>query len=116
MRKYDIIPNDSQLNLNKAQKSSMTSLNLLGDSLMRTLTNADDEATIASMLKSIGGIGLKYLNASKTQETKNLFKMSPKEFIKQHINPNMNKTNSQKYLTYNLKQAKTSSERDFGSF
>jgi len=109
MRKYNIIPNDSQLNLNKAKQSAGNSLRDLACSLFsKKFANIDDTistfSVIGSTVKEAGVAFGKYKAAVKWQEFCNLFKMSPKEFWKQFRNPNMNKMNSKEYLIYKFKQ------------
>jgi predicted unusual protein kinase regulating ubiquinone biosynthesis (AarF/ABC1/UbiB family) len=122
MRKYNVIPNDSQLNLNKAKKSAENSLKQLQYSFFdKKLSNMDvDEgnpisivAASASMVKTSSDLKNKKKFAVKLQEIKNLLHLSPKEALKQMFNPNMHKTNSPEYLTYKLKQGRNMSEGDF---
>ncbi|MDR1167752.1 MAG: hypothetical protein LBK53_02530 [Heliobacteriaceae bacterium] len=123
MKKYNIIPSDTQLNLSQAQKSTFNSFKVLIESFINKKTYGKDIPTGFSLTKDAAGMMVnldiptrislvkdaavmmvKYKNAVNMQEMKNLFKMSPKEFIKQRRNSNMNKTNSQDYLIYKLKQ------------
>ncbi len=107
MREHNIIPNDSQLNLNKAQKSAYNSLEgLLNSLLMRKAEGSDihNPKFMMSMVKDLAQIMAKYKSAAKIQEMKNLAKMPIGEAFKQFKNPNMNPTNSVEYLTYHFKQ------------
>lgn len=107
MREHNIIPNDSQLNLNKAQKSAYNSLEgLLNSLLMRKAQGNDvhNPKFMMSMVKDLAQIMAKYKSAAKVQEMKNLAKMPIGEAFKQFKNPNMNATNSVEYLTYHMKQ------------
>ena len=58
---------------------------------------------MTNVIKDAARISAKYLHAN-TEQTKNLSEMSPAEAIKTFRNPNMLKTNSEKYLTYKFKQ------------
>ncbi len=107
MREHNIIPNDSQLNLNKAQKSAYNSFEaLINSMMMRKSQGADikDPIFVMSVLKDTTQIIAKYKSAAKIQEMKNLYKMPLGEAFKQFNNPNMNATNSVEYLTYHMKQ------------
>ena len=107
MREHNIIPNDSQLNLNKAQKSAYNSLEgLLNSLLMRKAEGADvhNPMFMMSLLKDTAQIMAKYKSAAKVQEMKNLAKTPIGEVFKQLKNPNMKPTNSVEYLTYHFKQ------------
>lgn len=115
LRKYEIIPNDSQLTLNKSKKSAFKSMKGLANSffgkkyakLDNGEINSKTEAAtqIAGALKDIGLFGEKVLRTKTLQETKNLSQMSFKEAINTLRNPNMIKTNSEEHLTYKLKQS-----------
>ncbi len=107
MREHNIIPNDSQLNLNKAQKSAYNSLEGLLQSLLARKAEGNDVHNpmfMMSMVKDLAQIMAKYKSAAKVQEMKNLAKMPIGEAFKQFKNPNMNPTNSVEYLTYHFKQ------------
>jgi hypothetical protein len=110
MRKYNILPNDMQLNLNKAKKSAANSFtNLMQTFFKNKYGKVEDDSSaklIMNLTGDLSGIILKNASAIKVAEMKNMTKMSMKEFLKQARNPNMNKTNSQDYLTYQLKQSK----------
>lgn len=111
LRKHNIIPNDSQLNLNKAKKSAFNSFVKLiryffdkkyADSykmtkqkrVLQDIKETKDEASLIS----------KYTFAHTAQETLNMLRMSPKEVINYFRNKNMIKTNSEDHLIYKLKQ------------
>lgn len=111
LRKHDIIPNDSQLNLNKAKKSAMNSLEGLVESFFTkkyaSLISSDTTGQMLQKTNLAKDISLfigKLLSANALQETKNMSQMSLKEIINKFKNPNMLKTNSEDYLTYKLKQ------------
>ncbi len=119
MRKYGIIANDTQLNLNKAKKSAFNSFEDLIDGFFgKKFENVDQEnkleaaAAIASATKDAAILGTKYVKEQKMQELKNLFKMPFKEMIRSFKNPNNLKTNSEDYLTYKIKQAMPSPQKE----
>lgn len=125
LRKHDIIPNDLQLNLNKAKKSATNSLKGLIQSFFgkkyANLDNNDFNNKSEKVLKISNAVkdGMllmeKLLRTQTWQETKNLSKMSLKEIINYFRNPNMLKTNSEEHFTYKFKQnIKLDSESDFG--
>lgn len=113
LRKYNIIPNNTQLNLNKAKTSAANSFEDLMQSFFSKKYGDLDESkmsktelgkTIAQGIADMAEITSK-LGISKTaQETKNLFQMSWKEALNFLKNPNNLKTNSEDYLTYEMKQ------------
>ena len=107
LRKYDIIPNDTQLNLNKAKKSANNSLKGLVNSFFEKKYGEYDDPGNIVMARAAKDFLIflgKYKTAQTTQETKNLFKMSYKEVMNNLKNPNKLETNSEKYLTYKFKQ------------
>lgn len=113
LRKYNIIPNNTQLNLNKAKISAKNSFEDLvesffdkkyGDKSWEDSSKAEMVATITSAAKDMAEIGIKLQSANTIQETKNLTQMSTKEAINFLRNKNMLKTNSEEYLTYKMKQ------------
>jgi hypothetical protein len=116
LRKHNIIPNDSQLSINKAKKSADNSLNNLiesffnkkyEDSIGKDLHEAgavEKGIFITRVIKDLGFIYAKQKRANTIQETKNLWQMSLSEIIRQFRNPNMLKTNREEHLTYKLKQ------------
>ena len=113
LRKYNIIPNNTQLNLNKAKISAQNSFKNLfnsffekkyGDKNWSTTSKAEMAAAISRALADGAEIGIKMTSAQTMQESKNLFQMSWKEAIKFLRNKNMLKTNSEEYLTYKMKQ------------
>lgn len=113
LRKYNIIPNNTQLNLNKAKISAKNSFeDLIGSFFEKKYgdKNWDDPskeemiAAIMNATKDMAEIEIKLKSANTIQETKNLTQMSPKEAMKFLINKNMLKTNSEEYLTYKMKQ------------
>lgn len=113
MRKYNIIPNNTQLNLNKAKISAKNSFTDLFDSFFEkkygdkdwsTSSKAEMAAAISRAMADGADIGLKMTSAQTMQESKNLFQMTWKEAMKFLKNKNMLKTNSEEYLTYKMKQ------------
>ena len=134
MKKHNIIPNDDQLNLNKAKQSAKNSFNSLRESFLTKKHGAQMEAAEDAMYEAAGNgleglkskegkaaamgiikntakygkdsliISLRQSLASKVQQIKNLFQNSPKTALKELKNPNNNKKTSEKYLTYKLKQ------------
>ena len=113
LRKYNIIPNNTQLNFNKAKISAKNSFeNLLesffakkyGDKNWDDSSKAEMVSAITSAVKDMADIGIKLQSANTIQETKNLTQLSIKEAINFLKNKNMLKTNSEEYLTYKMKQ------------
>ena len=113
LRKYNIIPNNTQLNLNKAKVSAKNSFEDLlesffekkyGDKNWDDSSKAEMAAAITSAAKDMAEIGLKLQSANTIQESKNLLRMSWKEAMNFLRNKNMLKTNSEEYLTYKMKQ------------
>lgn len=113
LRKYNIIPNNTQLNLNKAKISAKNSFEDLvesffekkyGDKNWDDSSKAEMVAAITSAAKDMAEIGIKLQSANTIQETKNLTQMTTKEAINFLRNKNMLKTNSEEYLTYKMKQ------------
>ena len=113
LRKYNIIPNNTQLNFNKAKISAKNSFeNLLesffakkyGDKNWDGSSKAEMVSAITSAVKDMADIGIKLQSANTIQETKNLTQLSIKEAINFLKNKNMLKTNSEEYLTYKMKQ------------
>lgn len=110
LREHDIIPNDTQLNLNKANISAQNSLFGLVDTFARKkyadINKKKNSKKVAlTLTKDVGLIAAKFLQANKLQESKNLFQMSPTEIIKMYRNPNNIRTNSEEYLTFEFKQS-----------
>ena len=117
MQKLNIIPNSTQLNLNKSRTSARNSYNALEEALMKL-----DVIDIAEKFKNSGVVsgsvqagkkGVKTLYRNKiydakikAQENKNLKQLPFSEQLKQKFNPNAPKTNSEDYITYKLKQFK----------
>ena len=112
MQKYRIIPNDTQLNFNKARQSAENSRNNLVQTLlnMKIKDLSPNPITLAEFPVSLGKDMLmmtrKYNNMQAAQEKLNLRQMSIQQRIKQGKNPNMKPSNSEDYLTYKLKQWK----------
>lgn len=113
LRKYNIIPNNTQLNLNKAKVSAKNSFEDLlksffekkyGDKNWEDSSKAEMAAAITSAAKDMAEIEIKLQSANTIQESKNLLRMSWKEAMNFLRNKNMLKTNSEEYLTYKMKQ------------
>lgn len=113
LRKYNIVPNNTQLNLNKAKVSAKNSFEDLiesffekkyGDKNWDDSSKAEMAAAITSAAKDMAEIGIKLQSANTIQESKNLLRMSWKEAMNFLKNKNMLKTNSEEYLTYKMKQ------------
>ncbi len=113
LRKYNIIPNNTQLNLNKAKISARNSFEDLvesffekkyGDKNWDDSSKAEMVAAITNATKDMAEIGIKLQSANTIQETKNLTQMPTKEAMNFLRNKNMLKTNSEEYLTYKMKQ------------
>lgn len=110
LRKHNIIPNDTQLNLNKAKKSAENSLSgLLQSFFNKKVANLEGSSSstkmkVTSLIKDIAVFMAKFKQAKTLQETKNLMQMSFSEIINSLRNPNKLKTNSEEYLTYKFKQ------------
>ena len=122
LRKHDIVPSNTQLNLLKARKSAMNSLEELMKSFMESIIGQSkliekeerDKLTkfgkFKETLKLIWHscktmkLGLNFTYRPLAQESLNLLKLSPSELYKFLRNPNMQKTNSVEYLTYKTKQ------------
>ena len=109
MRKYNILPSDTQLNLFKARKSANNSL----ENLINTLL-AMKIKDINGVMSGLGtGLGMgkdfalmirKYNKLKSLQEKENLKLLTKEMAEKQKNNPNNLETNSEKYLIYKLKQ------------
>lgn len=111
LKEHGIIPNDKQLNLNKAQMTAKTSLGGLLESFFGKKYSSKEMNTKSEKMKQIPNVfvdlGLftqKLLGAEAIQESINLSQMSFREIINLFRNPNMLKTNSEEYFTYKFKQ------------
>lgn len=111
LRKYNIIPNNTQLNLNKAKVSAKNSFQDLLQSFFSKKygdIEGDSKVEILGAMTRLAKDGIQLQSKLHTsqamQESKNLFQMSIGEAVNFLRNPNMNKTNSTEYLTYRLKQ------------
>lgn len=114
MRKYNIIPSDSQLNRNKANKSAYNSFIELVEVLFTNKFKDLDIDKAGTMERTSVALQAVYTGASKLmkfkklkskQEKLNLLQMSLEQQLKYKKNPNNLKTNSEDYLTYKLKQS-----------
>ena len=112
MQKYRIIPNDTQLNFNKARQSAENSRMDLVETLLKMKVKdlSKNPLAIATFTTSIGkdmlNLNRKYNRMQAAQEKLNLRQMSLPQRLKQRNNPNMKPSNSEDYLTYKLKQWK----------
>ncbi len=113
LRKHNIIPDNTQLNLNKAKISAKNSFEDLFESFFEKKYGEQDwedisitekASRVTNVIKDMSEIGIKYQSANTIQESKNLFQMSLKEALNFLRNKNNLKTNSEEYLTYKLKQ------------
>ncbi len=114
MRKYNIIPSDSQLNRNKANKSAYNSFIELVEVLFTNKFKDLDIDKAGTMERTSVALQAVYTGASKLmkfkklkskQEKLNLLQMSLEQQLKYKKNPNNLNTNSEDYLTYKLKQS-----------
>ena len=112
MRKYKIVPNDSQLNYNKARQSAKNSYKNLGRTLLNKQIESFDESgnkakqsiqDLNFVRKQLTTI-IKHKRFEKQQIKDNLKHLSASEKKKYINNPNLLKENSEDYLTYKLKQ------------
>lgn len=110
MRKLDILPADTQLNLNKARVSANGSYEQLENALAlnRTTKMRDSFSGFLSGLANVVTdykSSQSYLNNVKArQEKANLRQMTKEEARKYKKNPNLLAPNSEDYLVYKLKQ------------
>ena len=111
MQKYHIIPNNTQLNFNKAVQSADNSRKELFKALI--MLKLKDIKNPLELTAFIAGVGKDTLVADKSykamqavQEKFNLRQMTLAQRAKQLKNPNMKAENSEDYLTYKLKQWK----------
>ncbi len=113
LRKHNIIPNNTQLNLNKAKISAKNSFEDLVESFFEKkyggkdwedTSKAEKITAVTNATKDVAEIGIKLQSAKTIQETKNLINMSFKEAMNFIRNKNMLKTNSEEYLTFKMKQ------------
>lgn len=109
MRKYNIIPSDTQLNLNKAKRSADNSLYNMLDTLASISMKDIDGGK--SAMSAMGGLmkdalilKKQYNKMKSIQEKLNLKELPLAEQVKYKKNPNILETNSEDYLTYKLKQ------------
>lgn len=121
MRKYNIIPGSTQLNLEKAKHSAKQSLDGVMESLIETKYSSmkvgDSTAAKAKaalkVTKDMADWGRRFVQVKKVQEAKNMTQYPLSQIISSSRNPNMLKTNSEDYLTYHFKQLmdKTNAEK-----
>lgn len=110
MRKLDILPADTQLNLNKARVSANGSYEQLNKALaLNRVTKIKDN--VSSVIGGFTDVltdqtsSRSYLNNVKArQEKANLRQMTKEEARKYKKNPNLLAPNSEDYLVYKLKQ------------
>lgn len=106
MREHNIIPSDTQLNLNKARKSAENSLKELETALRTSRFKDIGTTNVAGAVNDSFGLSSMYKKEQARQEKANLKQMSLGQKRKFKNNPNMLKNNSEEYLTYKLKQEK----------
>lgn len=107
MRKHNIIPATTQLNLEKAKHSAQKSADAVIQSLMNSKYAGITDLSPMLLLKISSDVTSwlrRMIFAKKIQDIKNLFQYSFSEIIKNRHNPNMLKTNSEDYLIYKFKQ------------
>ena len=116
MKKHNIIPASTQLNLERAKHHAKLSLNEILESFMETKyskLNENDKAKAVLMIsKDLASWGKRFITAKKVQEAKNMTQYPLSQIIKSKNNPNMLKTNSEDYLTYKFKQGMNKSTED----
>ena len=107
MRKHNILPSNTQLNYEKAKTSAGKSFEAFGNTWLEKMA-ADLEKSekpnpkdIAKVSAALTDVGVKFIASVKSQEMKNLLQLGLKGL---KPNPNMIKTNSEDYLTYQFKQ------------
>ena len=107
-RKFNIIPNNTQLNLEKAKNASIGSFKDLIETFLDkkygAMTDNPGVMEMANFIKDGADMGKKWIIAQKIQNFKNLFKKSFGEIMKSIFNKNNKKANSVEALTYKLKQ------------
>lgn len=110
MRKLDILPADTQLNLNKARVSANGSYEQLENALALTRTTKMRDS-FSGVFAGLANVvtdhtsSQSYLNNVKArQEKANLRQMTKEEARKYKKNPNLLAPNSEDYLVYKLKQ------------
>ncbi len=125
LRKYSIIPNNTQLNLNKAKTSASNSFENLIESFFSKkyagknideMSTTEMAGTASRMVGDAMTIFGRFKTAQTWQETKNLFQMSFKEAWNYLRNPNRLKTNSEDYLTFEMKQSMPGPNSKFNIF
>lgn len=123
LEKHNILPNDSQLNLNKAKQSAASSYRKLSKTFVNyMINNFEKQATtnkskleagklLAETTLNTGKPFLKYQQAVKTQEQKNLKQLSRSERIKfKKMQKGALDKKSEEYLTFKLKQGMQTAE------
>lgn len=111
MQKYHIIPNNTQLNFNKAVQSADNSRKELFKALiMLKIKDLKSPLELTTFMANLGKDKLmsdkSYKGMQAAQERLNLRQMTLAQRTKQLKNPNMKTENSEDYLTYKLKQWK----------
>ncbi len=109
MKKHNIIPASTQLNLERAKHHGNISLqNILETFINTKYSNFDAEnnkgKAALMVTKDLMSWGKRIVTAKKLQEAKNATQYPLKQIISSKGNPNMLKTNSEDYLTYKFKQ------------
>lgn len=112
MRKYQIIPSDTQLNMNKARNSAETSLKELENALFHSRFSNVSMGNIAGSVTDSINLKSMYKKELARQEKANLKQMTVEQKRKTKNNPNMYKDTSEEYWTYKLKQAKLSETKE----
>lgn len=111
MREYNIIPSDTQLNMNKARNSAETSLKELEHALFNSRFSNMSVGNVAGAATDKIQLTSAYKKELARQEKANLKQMTLEQKRKVKNNPNMHKDTSREYWIYKLKQAKLSEEK-----
>lgn len=118
LRKHNILPASTQSDLEKAKHAASQSFvavrDALGELKFGEMMYDDSNEVLwrAKALKEIANWNYLMSKAQKTNDAKNLTQLSIRDIINARRNPNMLKTNSEDYLTYNIKQDIGTSKED----
>ena len=113
LRKYQILPNNTQLNFVKAQQSANIAYYSLINSLFNTKMSSDGSEIINGMsgIKDFGFIAANRALSNVKQEKLNWFKMGLKDLWNYLFNKNNRPYNSEELLTYQMKQWLTGQQK-----
>lgn len=112
LRKYNIVPNETQVHITKAKTSADTSFIELLESFFKKKYFTEDSGNSSKnkagkQIEAVKDFFLlwgKYEKSKATQGYLNLLQMSPEEAVKTLRNKNMIPTNGLEHLTYEFKQ------------